>query len=118
MYNSRVKYNHDLILTVPTDEIFKEAFPGFLERSETEQRRLYHIANWMDLAFYTLSPRRNKSLILNLIARIVEGKNTKFIMSSAQNKKTMDRVYLYRVLGKCDESSPRALRQVILLGYH
>ena len=95
---------------VPTDEIFKEAFPGFYERSETEQRRLYHIANWMDLAFYTLSPRRNKSLMLNLIARIVEGKNAKFIMSSAQNKKTMDRVYLFQMLGNCDDSSPR--RQV------
>ena len=50
--------------------------------------------------------------MLNLIARIVEGKNAKFIMSSAQNRKTTDRVYIFRILGNCDDVSPRASRQV------
>jgi hypothetical protein len=98
--------------TVKTEASFMEAFPIFADRSLTEQRRLFHIANWMDLTFYTVSPRRNKSLVLNLTARIVEGKGAKFILSSAQNKKTLDRVYVFRKLGKLVDESSKPTREV------
>ena len=64
----------------------------------------------MDLAFYTLRPRHNKMLVINLITRIVEGKSARYVTGSGQTRKTADRVEIFRVVGNC-EAIPRPPRQ-------
>jgi hypothetical protein len=71
----------------------------------------------MDLIFYALQPRNNKTFILNLIPRIVEGKNAKYITGSGQTKPTADRVNLFRAEGNCEriKRPPRRKKEEILL---
>ena len=57
----------------------------------------------MDLSFYTIQPRNNKTFILNLIPRIVEGRNARYITGSGQTRPTADRVDLFRVEGNCEK---------------
>lgn len=57
----------------------------------------------MDLAFYTIQPRNNKTFILNLIPRITEGRSARYITGSGQTKPTTDRVNLFRLEGNCEK---------------
>jgi hypothetical protein len=61
--------------------------------------------------FYTISPRHNKSLILNIITRIVEGRDARYITGSGQTKPTNDRVLIFSTIGDC-EKIPRPPRKV------
>eukprot|EP01031_Cornospumella_fuschlensis_P039789 gene39789-48444_t len=90
-------------LKYETLEDFLEKYPELKERSGGEQQRLRHTANWMDLAFYTIQPRNNKTFILNLIPRIVEGRGARYITGSGQTKPTADRVNLFRLEGNCEK---------------
>lgn len=80
-----------------------EQYPAFKERSALEQERLRNTSNWMDLSFYTIQPRNNKTFILNLIPRIVEGRNARYITGSGQTRPTADRVDLFRMEGNCEK---------------
>lgn len=99
-----------------TLEEFLERYPDLKERNSTEQERLRHTANWMDLAFYTIQPRNNKTFILNMIPRIVEGRNARYITGSGQTKPTADRVDIFRIEGSCEKIKrpPRRKREEIL----
>jgi hypothetical protein len=70
----------------------------------------------MDLSFYTVQPRHNKTFILSLIPRIVEGKAAKYITGSGQTKATSDRVTLYRLEGNCEKMKrpPRRSKEEML----
>ena len=59
----------------------------------------------MDLMFYTICPRHNKSLILNIITRIVEGRDARYITGSGQTIPTNDRVLIYSTIGECEVNS-------------
>lgn len=84
-------------------ESFLEKYPDLNDRSAVEQVRLRHSANWMVLTFCTLQPRNNKSFIVHLIPKIVEGKNARYITGSGQTKATADRVNLFRTEGECEK---------------
>ncbi len=100
-----------------TIDSFLEKYPELKERNTTEQERLRNTANWMDLAFYTIQPRNNKTFILNLIPRIVEGKTARYITGSGQTKPTTDRVNLFRSEGNCEKIKrpPRRKKEEILM---
>lgn len=97
-------------------ESFLEKYPELRERNATEQDRLRHTANWMDLAFYTIQPRNNKTFILNIIPRIIEGRNARYITGSGQTKPTADRVNIFRLEGNCEKIKrpPRRKKEEIL----
>lgn len=84
-------------------ESFLERYPDLNDRSAVEQGRLRYSANWMVLTFCTLQPRNNKSFIVHLIPKIVEGKNARYITGSGQTKATADRVNLFRTEGECEK---------------
>jgi len=96
---------------------FLERYPDFKDRSTSEQDRLRNSANWMDLAFYTMQPRNNKTFILNLIPRVVEGRNARYITGSGQTKPTSDRVNLFRWEGNCEKIKrpPRRKKDEVVL---
>lgn len=91
-------------------------YPMFHERSVVEQERLKNTANWMMLSFYTIQPRNNKTFILNLIPRIVEGRNARYITGSGQTRPTADRVDLFRIEGNCEKIKrpPRRKKEAII----
>lgn len=84
-------------------EDFLERYPDLVDRIFVERERLRQTANWMVLAFHVLQPRNNKSFILNLIPKIVEGKNARYITGSGQTRATADRVNLFRLEGDCEK---------------
>jgi hypothetical protein len=84
-----------------TTEVFLEEYPDFTKRSVIEIERLRITANWMDLVFYTLSPKNNKTFLISLIPRICEGGNVRYITGSGETKATADRVSIYRKEGNC-----------------
>jgi hypothetical protein len=98
-------------------EPFLEKHPDFQPRTAAEQEKLRTTANWMDLAFYTIQPKNNKTFILNLIPRIVEGRNAKYITGSGQTRATSDRVNIFRLEGNCEKIKrpPRRTKDEILL---
>ncbi len=99
-----------------TCDEFLEKYPDFKERGSSEQDRLRNSANWMDLSFYTIQPRNNKTFILNLIPRVVEGRNARYITGSGQTKPTTDRVNLFRWEGNCEKIKrpPRRKKEEIM----
>lgn len=99
-----------------TLESFLAKYPELKDRSPVEQERLRHTANWMDLTFYTIQPRNNKTFVLNLIPRIVEGRNARYITGSGQTKPTADRVNLFRIEGSCEKIKrpPRRKKEEII----
>ncbi len=84
-------------------EMFLEVYPDFRDRSAVEQEKLRLSANWMDLTLYCVLPRNNKTFILNIIPRIVEGRNVKYVTGSGQTRPTADRVALFRLEGNCEK---------------
>jgi hypothetical protein len=82
---------------------FLEKYPALNNCSVVEQERLRYTANWMDLSFYSIQPRNNKTFILSLIPRIVEGRNARYITGSGQTRQTADRVDLFRLEGCCEK---------------
>jgi hypothetical protein len=86
-----------------TEESFLEKYPEYADRSPVERTRLRNSANWMVLTFHTIQPRNNKSFIMHLIPKLVEGKNARYITGSGQTKSTADRVHLFRTEGECEK---------------
>lgn len=54
-------------------------FTASYNYSMQEQERLRVTANWMDLAFYTLMPKNNKTFLMNLVPRICEGRYARYV---------------------------------------
>lgn len=92
-----------LTLKYRTAEDFLCQYPEARDRTAVEQDRLRHTANWMDLIFYTLQPRNNKTFALTFIPRLVEGRHARYITGSGQTKPTADRVNIFRLEGNCEK---------------
>lgn len=94
---------------------FLANYPHLKERNGMEQERLRFTANWMDLAFHSIQPRNNKTFILNIIPRIVEGRNARYITGSGQTRPTADRVDLFRLEGQCEKIKrpPRKKKELL-----
>jgi hypothetical protein len=82
---------------------FLKAYPQFQSRSSTESEKLRMTANWMDLAFYTVSPRNNKTFLMNLIPRLCEGRTVRYVTGSGESQATSDRVAIFRKEGKFEK---------------
>ena len=96
-------------------DAFLIGYPEFRDRSLFELEKLRMTANWMDLAFYTLSPKSNKTLLMNLIPRLCEGRSAKYVTGSGQSRATSDRVLIYHKEGKCDKiSRPQRKKQKVV----
>ena len=88
-------------LKYETVATFVACYPDMHLYSLIELERLRVTANWMDLAFYTLNPKNNKTFLMTLIPRICEGRLARYITGSGETRATADRVSIYRTEGKC-----------------
>jgi hypothetical protein len=63
------------------------------------QEQLKDVANWLNVMFKILPPRKNKGLAIQVIPRLVEGWGVKYVTGSGQTKATADRVYIFEIEG-------------------
>jgi hypothetical protein len=83
-----------------TCEEFLEAYDGrFSSESDKEKNYLFQTANWMHLLFKMITARKNKGLALQVIPKVVEGFDVKYVTGSGQTKATANRVHVFEVEG-------------------
>lgn len=87
-------------LKYPTVDSFLETYSGYFDREpEDEKERLWHTANWMSILFTLITPRKNKGLAMQVIPKLVEGWNTKYVTGSGQTHRTANRVHIFESEG-------------------
>lgn len=84
----------------PTIEAFLEAYPGqFQNESEYEKKYLWLSANWMCILFRMITARKNKGLVLQVVPKLIEGWDAKYVTGSGQTKATANRVHIFETEG-------------------
>lgn len=84
----------------PTIESFLEAYPGhFQNESEYEKKYLWLSANWMCILFRMITARKNKGLVLQVVPKLIEGWDAKYVTGSGQTKATANRVHIFETEG-------------------
>ena len=97
--NSALKY--------PTLEDFLNAYPGrFASESLEEQINLWHTANWMVILFKLIPAKKNKGLALQVVPKLIEGWDAKYVTGSGQTKATQNRVHIFETEGNT-RANPR-----------
>lgn len=87
-------------LKYPTIEQFLAAYPGwFVNECETEKQYLWQTANWMTVLFQMITARKNKGLVMQVIPKVVEGWDAKYVTGSGQKRATANRVHIFEVEG-------------------
>lgn len=78
-----------------------------------KHERWLQLANWMDLVFYTVSPMRNKDFVINLILRIVDGRQTSgYIRGGGRNRSSQDVVQIYEQEGNVIKTTASARKRI------
>jgi hypothetical protein len=79
---------------------FLRAYSGkFDNLDHEEQLRLFNTANWMDVVLRMIPARKNKGLVIQVIPKLVEGWQAKYVTGSGQKKTTADRVHIFETEG-------------------
>lgn len=97
-----VKYvdNTALLLTYPEFQ----SIDGSVELD-----KLRSFANYMNFAFYFITPNYNRQHVFNIVTKITDGYGVKYITGSGSTKSTSDRVLIYNREGKI-VPKPRPVR--------
>jgi hypothetical protein len=95
------KYYKPEELKYPTLNAFREAykFPSLLYESDEEYHRLWQTANWMAVLFSLITARKNKGLAMQVVPKLVEGWNVKYVTGSGQTRLTANRVLVFETEG-------------------
>ena len=84
----------------PSIESFLEAYPGWFQNdSDYEKRYLWLAANWMNILFRMITARKNKGLVLQVVPKLIEGWDAKYVTGSGQTKATASRVHIFETEG-------------------
>jgi len=79
---------------------FLFAYNGLFDnQNELEQELLWKTANWMSFLFKIIPARKNKGLVIQVIPKLVEGWDVKYITGSGQTKATAHRVRIFETEG-------------------
>lgn len=98
--NSLQKYVTPADMKYPSIESFLEAYPGwFTNDSDYEKRYLWLSANWMNILFRMITARKNKGLVLQVVPKLIEGWDAKYVTGSGQTKATANRVHIFETEG-------------------
>lgn len=72
----------------------------FQDVDDEELLRLHHTANWMALCFERISPTRSKGLLMQVIPKLLEGFEVKYVAGSNQSQYTANRIVIFEREGK------------------
>jgi hypothetical protein len=90
-YSNEYKY--------PTMQSFLTAYPEFAVEDDSERNNLWQSANWMAILFTMITARKNKGLVMQVIPKLIEGWEAKYVTGSGQTKCTARRVHIFEVEG-------------------
>lgn len=92
-------------LKYPTFISFQEAYPGcFATESNEERNLLWHTANWMHILFQIIPAKKNKGLAMQVIPKLIEGWDSKYVTGSGQTRLTANRVHIFEQEGNTKAS--------------
>lgn len=98
--NSLQKYVTPADMKYPSIESFLDAYPGWFNNdSDYEKRYLWLAANWMNILFRMITARKNKGLVLQVVPKLIEGWDAKYVTGSGQTKATANRVHIFETEG-------------------
>lgn len=78
---------------------FMEKYPSFVRVDRKEQMTLLKYRNMMATAILVLPPKSKKAHLLDLVTRIVEGNDVRYITGSGETASTRRRVIIYETEG-------------------
>ena len=86
-------------------------YPEFESIDESvELEKLRTFANFMNFTFYFITPKFNRQHIFNIVTRIAEGKDVKYVTGSGKTQSTANRVLIYNREGDI-VPKPRPIRK-------
>mmetsp|Transcript_398 Transcript_398/g.436 ORF Transcript_398/g.436 Transcript_398/m.436 type:complete len:374 (-) Transcript_398:234-1355(-) len=84
----------------PVLDQFLQAYEGrFTNETESEIYKLWQVANWMNILFKMISARKNKGLAMQVVPKLIEGWDVKYVTGSGQTRFTANRVHIFEVEG-------------------
>jgi hypothetical protein len=84
----------------PTIESFQQAYSGwFVDEGEIELIKLWNVANWMNILFKMITARKNKGLAMQVVPKLIEGWEVKYVTGSGQTRFTANRVHIFETEG-------------------
>lgn len=78
---------------------FIAAYVIFVDYDDKQQERLMHVANWMAYLLSKIPAKKNKGFALQIVPKLLEGWQARYITGSGQSKATEDRVRIYETEG-------------------
>lgn len=94
------KYYKSEDFKYPTLDSFLEQYDGkFAGETEQEVSNLWQTANWMNILFGLIPARKNKGLVMQVIPKLIEGWEAKYVTGSGQTRFTAHRVHIFEVEG-------------------
>lgn len=78
---------------------FLAVYVCFVSYDQSMQEHLMHVANWMAYLLSKIPARKNKGFVLQVIPKLLEGWQARYITGSGQSRATEDRVKIYEVEG-------------------
>ena len=82
-------------------QAFLKAYEGRFDGMEPEeQEMLKNEANWFNVVSTLLPPSKNKGLTMQVVPRLVEGWQAKYVTGSGQTEATNRRVYIFEKEGR------------------
>lgn len=98
LYNFMTKEENKHLMYEDTAKLL-EHYPTFHDVSEAEKRLLLTFRNVMKIALMIIPAKNHKNHLIDITARIAEGKNQKYITGSGQTSATARRVLIYETEG-------------------
>ena len=81
-------------------DAFLEAYDGYFNNLDPmEQELLKNEANWFNVVSVLLPPRMSKGLTIQVVPRLVEGWQAKYVTGSGQTETTKRRVFIFEKEG-------------------
>lgn len=83
-----------------TLESFLASYAGAFDKVDNKEKiKLFHTANWMAIMFKLIPARKNKGLAINVVPKLVEGWQVKYVTGSGQKPATALRVLIFQTEG-------------------
>ena len=95
-------------------EALLSAYPEFESIDESvEIEKLRAFANFMNFSFYFITPKYNRQHVFNIVTKITEGKDVKYVTGSGKTQCTANRVLIYNREGGIIPK-PRPIRKNVV----
>ena len=82
-------------LTYPTMESFLQKYPQYNYLDPKEKSSLKSFANYMNVAFLVMKPEANRTHLIKIVTRIVDGRDVQYVAGSGKTPATKRRLEVF-----------------------